>query len=140
MAEQTGSSPMFAIFVLSLLSLALIPYTIYHFTGQGDAEDVVKPWQVSSSVAYMACLCSLALVLRVVGARSCDQHKGAPVPAYTLSVLYDVLSNASLQYLKVHELRLMHGRSQVNLLACAELDCTHVLTLAGQRQAQGFRC
>lgn len=46
MVEQTGSSPMFAIFVLSLLSLALIPYTIYRFTSQGDAEDVVKPWQV----------------------------------------------------------------------------------------------
>lgn len=46
MAEQTGSSPMFAIFVLSLLSLALIPYTIYHFTSQSESEDVVKPWQV----------------------------------------------------------------------------------------------
>lgn len=48
MAEQTGSSPMFAIFVLSLLSLALIPYTIYHLTSQGEAGDVVKPWQVRS--------------------------------------------------------------------------------------------
>ena len=46
MVEQTGSSPLFAIFVLSLLSLALIPYTIYRFTNQGSAEDVVKPLQV----------------------------------------------------------------------------------------------
>ena len=46
MAEQQGSSPMFAIFVLSLLSLALFPYTIYRFCNSGDAEEVVKPWQV----------------------------------------------------------------------------------------------
>ena len=46
MAEQQGSSPMFAIFVLSLLSLALFPYTIYRFCNTGDAEEVVKPWQV----------------------------------------------------------------------------------------------
>ena len=47
MAEQQGSSPMFAIFVLSLLSLALFPYTIYLFCNAGDAEEgVVKPWQV----------------------------------------------------------------------------------------------
>lgn len=37
---------MFAIFVLSLLSLALFPYTIYRFCNTGDAEEVVKPWQV----------------------------------------------------------------------------------------------
>ena len=37
---------MFAIFVLSLLSLALFPYTIYRFCNSGDAEEVVKPWQV----------------------------------------------------------------------------------------------
>lgn len=46
MAEQQGSSPMFAIFVLSLLSLALFPYTIYRFCNSGEGEEVVKPWQV----------------------------------------------------------------------------------------------
>lgn len=38
---------MFAIFVLTLLSLALFPYTIYRFCNAGDSEEgVVKPWQV----------------------------------------------------------------------------------------------
>lgn len=38
---------MFAIFVLTLLSLALFPYTIYRFCNSGDEEEaVVKPWQV----------------------------------------------------------------------------------------------
>lgn len=37
---------MFAIFVLTLLSLALFPYTIYRFCNAGDTEErVVKPWQ-----------------------------------------------------------------------------------------------
>ena len=55
MAEQQGSSPMFAIFVLSLLSLALFPYTIYRFCNAGDAEEgVVKPWQVRTVVRYCA--------------------------------------------------------------------------------------
>ena len=43
---------MFAIFVLSLLSLALIPYTIYRFTSQSESEDVVKPWQVRVVKAF----------------------------------------------------------------------------------------
>lgn len=37
---------MFAIFVLSLLSLALFPYSIYRFCNAGEGEEVVKPWQV----------------------------------------------------------------------------------------------
>ena len=52
MAEQQGSSPMFAIFVLTLLSLALFPYTIYRFCNGGDEEEaVVKPWQVLTTQA-----------------------------------------------------------------------------------------
>lgn len=58
MAEQQGSSPMFAIFVLTLLSLALFPYTIYRFCNNGDEEEaVVKPWQV------LAARCVLHLLL-----------------------------------------------------------------------------
>ena len=37
---------MFAIFVLTLLSLALFPYTLYLCCGSNEAEEVVKPWQV----------------------------------------------------------------------------------------------
>lgn len=43
---------MFAIFVLTLLSLALFPYTIYRFCNGGDEEEaVVKPWQVLTTQA-----------------------------------------------------------------------------------------
>ena len=59
MAEQQGSSPMFAIFVLSLLSLALFPYTIYRFCNTGDAEEVVKPWQVLRPSVSCAVMCHL---------------------------------------------------------------------------------
>ena len=59
MAEQQGSSPMFAIFVLSLLSLALFPYTIYRFCNTGDAEEVVKPWQVLRRSMSCALMCHL---------------------------------------------------------------------------------
>ena len=64
---------MFAIFVLTLLSLALFPYTIYRFCNAGDAEEgVVKPWQVLTT-CYVPhwlvlqrmhpCLCLLMLLL-----------------------------------------------------------------------------
>ena len=38
-SDHTGSTPMFAIFVLSLYSLYLIPYTIYKLCG-GSSENV----------------------------------------------------------------------------------------------------
>ncbi len=38
-----GGTPMFAIFVISLLSLFLIPYTIYRLCN-ADGE-AVKPWE-----------------------------------------------------------------------------------------------
>ncbi|KAA6421625.1 MAG: translocation SEC63 protein [Trebouxia sp. A1-2] len=65
MAEQQGSSPMFAIFVLSLLSLALFPYTIYRFCNTGDAEEVVKPWQGQGKRQY-------SLSTRIRGLLTCS--------------------------------------------------------------------
>ncbi|KAK2079921.1 hypothetical protein QBZ16_002316 [Prototheca wickerhamii] len=47
-SDHTGSTPMFAIFVLSLYSLYLIPYTIYKLCG-GSLENVSKPWEDKSS-------------------------------------------------------------------------------------------
>lgn len=50
---------MFAIFVLTLLSLALFPYTMYRFcNGSDEEEGVVKPWQVLT--AYCVLLWLLA--------------------------------------------------------------------------------
>ena len=45
MAEQEGSSPLFAIFFLSIYSLLLIPFTIYRLCSAASSEDVVKPWE-----------------------------------------------------------------------------------------------
>jgi len=39
-----GGTPMFAIFVISLLSLFLIPFTIYRLCNAADGE-AVKPWE-----------------------------------------------------------------------------------------------
>ena len=43
-ADDTGS-PLFSIFLLSMLSLALIPYTVYRLCNAAGGEDVVKPWE-----------------------------------------------------------------------------------------------
>lgn len=40
--DYTGSMPMFAIFVLSLYSLYLIPYTVYRLFGSGGDSDGVR--------------------------------------------------------------------------------------------------
>lgn len=45
MPEQAGSSPLFAVFFLSVFSLFLIPYTIYKLCVAASPDDVVKPWE-----------------------------------------------------------------------------------------------
>jgi translocation protein SEC63 len=41
-----GSSALFAVFVFSILSLFLIPYTIYKLCGGPEEEsEAVKPWE-----------------------------------------------------------------------------------------------
>lgn len=55
MEEQAGSSPLFAVFVLSLFSLFLIPYTIYKLCVAAAPDEVVKPWE-SVSLAFLALL------------------------------------------------------------------------------------
>eukprot|EP00803_Ostreobium_quekettii_P002395 evm.model.scf_415.2 EVM.evm.TU.scf_415.2 scf_415:13869-23272(+) len=42
MTEHTGSSPLFAVFSLSILSLILIPWTIYKLCSKG--QENVQPW------------------------------------------------------------------------------------------------
>ena len=55
MGEEKGNSSLFAVFVLSLLTLALIPWTIYKTCGSGGAEQVAQPWLVSCWVHQVAC-------------------------------------------------------------------------------------
>ena len=43
--QQEGSSPLAAIFFLSIYSLLLIPFTIYRLCNAASSEDVVKPWE-----------------------------------------------------------------------------------------------
>lgn len=40
---HSGSSALFGIFLLSISSLVLIPYTIYHLVNKKE-DDVVQPW------------------------------------------------------------------------------------------------
>lgn len=44
--DHQGSSPMFLIFLFSIFSLTLIPYTLYRLCGGGadNSEGVVKTW------------------------------------------------------------------------------------------------
>ncbi|BDA43749.1 Translocation protein SEC63 homolog [Coccomyxa sp. Obi] len=51
MEEQAGSSPLFAVFVLSLFSLFLIPYTIYKLCVAAAPDEVVKPWESKKTSA-----------------------------------------------------------------------------------------
>lgn len=46
--QQEGSSPLFAIFILAIYSLLLIPTTIYRLCSAAGSEDVVKPWEAVS--------------------------------------------------------------------------------------------
>ncbi|KAF5837295.1 Sec63 Brl domain-containing protein [Dunaliella salina] len=45
MGDNTQSSGLFSVFILSIFTLALLPYTIYHFCCSGADDDVVQPWQ-----------------------------------------------------------------------------------------------
>ena len=53
MAENAGSSPLFAVFFLSVYTLFLIPYTIYRGCVAASPEDVVRPWEAVSSVVHL---------------------------------------------------------------------------------------
>jgi translocation protein SEC63 len=45
MGETEGSSPLFVIFILSIYSLFLIPFTIYKLCVAAAPDEVVKPWE-----------------------------------------------------------------------------------------------
>ncbi|KAK9848100.1 hypothetical protein WJX84_012284 [Apatococcus fuscideae] len=49
MAETVGNSALFGIFLLSLLSLVLIPYTIYRLCFAEHEEQSVQPWSSGKS-------------------------------------------------------------------------------------------
>ena len=53
--KDAATTPLFAIFAISLLSLFLIPFTIYKLCNAAGSDDVVKPWELVSSIA-MPCL------------------------------------------------------------------------------------
>jgi translocation protein SEC63 len=42
MEEASGSTPLFAVFLISLLSLFLFPYTLYILFGGGEDETKVR--------------------------------------------------------------------------------------------------
>jgi translocation protein SEC63 len=54
MVEQAGSSPLFAVFFLSVFSLFLIPYTIYKLCVAASPEEVVRPWEAVSALTEPA--------------------------------------------------------------------------------------
>ncbi|EIE19320.1 hypothetical protein COCSUDRAFT_48909 [Coccomyxa subellipsoidea C-169] len=51
MEEQAGSSPLFAVFVLSVFSLFLIPFTVYKLCVAAAPDEVVKPWESKKTSA-----------------------------------------------------------------------------------------
>ncbi|KAK9829144.1 hypothetical protein WJX72_004149 [[Myrmecia] bisecta] len=51
MTEHTGDSPMFAIFLVSILSIVVIPWTLYKFCGSSDDEEVVQPWMKKKQIS-----------------------------------------------------------------------------------------
>ena len=59
MAETVGNSALFGIFLLSLLSLVLIPYTIYRLCFAEHEEQSVQPW---SSVRARSRLSQLQII------------------------------------------------------------------------------
>ena len=48
MAEQTGSTPLFAVFLIAIYSLLLIGYTCYKLCAAASPDEVVKPWEAVS--------------------------------------------------------------------------------------------
>jgi hypothetical protein len=49
--EHTGNSAMFGIFVLSIYSLFLIPFTLYRVCAGSEEEEAAQPWQASAAAA-----------------------------------------------------------------------------------------
>lgn len=47
-----GSSPLFAVFFLSIYSLFVIPYTIYKLCHAASPDEVVKPWELVRSYSF----------------------------------------------------------------------------------------
>ena len=45
MVEQTGSTPLFAVFLIAIYSLLLIGYTCYKLCAAASPDEVVKPWE-----------------------------------------------------------------------------------------------
>ena len=43
--ESENGAPLFAIFVISLFSLFLVPFTIYKLCKAAGDEEAVKPWE-----------------------------------------------------------------------------------------------
>lgn len=54
-AGQDAGAPMFAIFVISLMSLFLVPYTIYKLCNLASGE-AAKPWETVSHLYKSCCL------------------------------------------------------------------------------------
>ena len=48
MVEQTGSTPLFAVFIIAIYSLLLIGYTCYKLCAAASPDEVVKPWEAVS--------------------------------------------------------------------------------------------
>ncbi len=48
MVEQTGSTPLFAVFLIAIYSLLLIGYTCYKLCAAASPDEVVKPWEAVS--------------------------------------------------------------------------------------------
>jgi translocation protein SEC63 len=45
--EHKGNSAMFGIFILSVYSLFLIPFTLYRVCSASDEAEAAQPWQAS---------------------------------------------------------------------------------------------
>lgn len=56
MAENTASSGLFAVFMLSIYSLFLIPYTIYRFCSAGEDVTTQPVVKVSSKLLLLLLL------------------------------------------------------------------------------------
>ena len=54
-AGQDAGAPMFAIFIISLMSLFLVPYTIYKLCNLASGE-AAKPWETVSHFNESFCL------------------------------------------------------------------------------------
>lgn len=43
--EHSGNTALFGIFLISIFSLFLFPYTLYFLFSSGEAEQTAQPWQ-----------------------------------------------------------------------------------------------